>query len=68
MEIRHTNLLKHLEKMKPNPDRRDRDYSCLYHQDHGHFTQECNLLKDDIQARNGYLREFVEKNDKQKDK
>lgn len=68
MEIRHTNLLKHLEKMKPNPDRRDRDYSCLYHQDHGHFTRECNLLKDDIQARNGYLREFVEKNDKQKDK
>lgn len=50
MEIQHTNLLKHPKKIRTNLDKRDKDCYCMYHQDHGQFTGECNQLKDDIEA------------------
>ncbi|KAL0433889.1 UNVERIFIED_CONTAM: hypothetical protein Slati_2723200 [Sesamum latifolium] len=48
--------------MKDNPKRMTSDKYCHFHRDHGHSTEECYHLKNEIEKLicRGYLREFVE--------
>ncbi|GAA0171140.1 hypothetical protein LIER_25245 [Lithospermum erythrorhizon] len=51
-------------RIKAPPHRRDLKKYCEYHKDHGHDTDDCRLLKAEIEKliKRGQLREFV-KND-----
>ena len=43
------NLLKELERMKVEPDRREKEKYCLlYHDHHGHPTKVCIRIEDKI--------------------
>ena len=48
-------------RMYTPPARRNRNKHCRYHQDHGHNTDECLQLKDEIERliRRGHLARFV---------
>jgi hypothetical protein len=55
-------------KDRPPPMRsqaKNKDKFCLYHKDHGHYTNECIHLKDAIEKliRQGKLKQFVQRND-----
>ncbi|XP_022159110.1 uncharacterized protein LOC111025549 [Momordica charantia] len=62
MEIRDQRLLKWLERMKAPSTKRSKGRYCLFHQDHGHATQDCFDLKEEVEGliRRGYLKEYVE--------
>jgi hypothetical protein len=44
---------------------KNKDKFCLYHKDHGHYTNECIHLQDAIEKliRQGKLKQFVQRND-----
>ena len=46
-----------------SPSTRDKKY-CHFHRDHGHYTDECRNLKEQIEKLNqkGKLQKFVKKN------
>ena len=48
--------------MRSNPDNRNKDKWCHFHNDHGHYTNDCRALKEMIEdlINRGYLREFVQ--------
>ena len=61
MQIKDDPSLKWLEKMKGNPNKCNRNKYCRFHRDHGHDTDECFDLKQQIEnlIRQGKLRNFL---------
>ena len=73
MQIKDDPSLKWLEKMKGDPNKRNRNKYCRFHRDHGYDTDECFDLKQQIEnlIRQGKLRSFLgrdHKDEKQKGK
>ncbi|XP_059663887.1 uncharacterized protein LOC132309612 [Cornus florida] len=58
--------LKWPPKLKSDPARRPRDKYCRFHKDHGHATEDCFDLKDQIEAliRRGHMGKFIMGNDR----
>lgn len=46
------------------PHKRNRNFYCAYHNDHGHDTESCNDLKNEIEdcLKNGMRRQYMVKN------
>ena len=61
MQIKDDPSLKWPEKMKGDPNKRNRNKYCRFHKDHGHDTDECFDLKQQIEnlIRQGKLRNFL---------
>ena len=61
MQIKDNPSLKWLEKMKGDPNKHNRNKYCRFHKDHGHDTDECFDLKQQIEnlIRQGKLRNFL---------
>ena len=61
MQIKDDPSLKWLEKMKGDPNKCNRNKYCCFHRDHGHDTDECYDLKQQIEnlIRQGKLRNFL---------
>ncbi|XP_065623652.1 uncharacterized protein LOC136064999 [Quercus suber] len=61
MQIKDDPSLKWPEKMKGDPNKRNKNKYCRFHRDHGHDTDECYDLKQQIEnlIRQGKLRHFV---------
>ena len=61
MQIKDDPSLKWLEKMKGDPNKRNKNKYCYFHRDHEHDTDECYDLKQQIEnlIRQGKLRHFV---------
>ena len=61
MQIKDDPSLKWLEKMKRDPNKRNRNKYYHFHRDHGHDTDECFDLKQQIEnlIRQGKLRNFL---------
>ncbi|GAV57724.1 LOW QUALITY PROTEIN: hypothetical protein CFOL_v3_01260, partial [Cephalotus follicularis] len=51
------------EKLRSPAEKRDVDKYCRYHRDHGHDTEECRQLKNQIEdlIRRGHLRKYVDR-------
>lgn len=66
MQIKDDPSLKCSEKMKGDPNKRNKNKYCRFHRDHGHDTDECYDLKQQIEnlIRQGKLRHFVRKDHK----
>ncbi|XP_065630818.1 uncharacterized protein LOC136068082 [Quercus suber] len=61
MQVKDEPSLKWPEKMKGDPNKRNRNKYCRFHRDHGHDTDECFDLKQQIEnlIRQGKLRNFL---------
>ncbi|XP_030924206.1 uncharacterized protein LOC115951026 [Quercus lobata] len=61
MQIKDDPSLKWPEKMKGDPNKRNKNKYCRFHRDHGHDTDECFDLKQQIEnlIRQGKLKHFV---------
>nr|XP_023896294.1 uncharacterized protein LOC112008189 [Quercus suber] len=61
MQIKDDHSLKWPEKMKGDLNKRNRNNYCRFHRDHGHDTDECFDLKQQIEnlIRQGKLRSFL---------
>ena len=59
MEVREQ--LPRPERMRTHPGKRNPNKFCLYHRDHGHDTEECIQLQDEIEEliRRGRLNRFI---------
>ena len=59
MEVREQ--LPRPERMRTHPGKRNPNKFCLYHRDHGHDTEECIQLQDEIEEliRRGRLDRFI---------
>ena len=73
MQIKDDPSLKWPEKMKGDPNKRNRNNYCRFHRDRGHDTDECFDLKQQIEnlVRQGKLRNFLgqdHRDEKQKGK
>ena len=68
MQIKDDPSLKWPEKMKGDSNKRNRNNYCLFHRDHGHDTDECFDLKQQIEnlIRQGKLRNFLGRDHKDK--
>ena len=66
MQIKDDPSLKWPEKMKGDLNKRNKSKYCRFHKDHGHDTDECYDLKQQIEnlIRQGKLRHFVGKDHK----
>ncbi|XP_022152029.1 uncharacterized protein LOC111019838 [Momordica charantia] len=56
-------LLKRPEKLRGDPEKRNKDKYCRFHRDHGHNTSSCWELKRQIEdlIQDGYFKKFVGK-------
>ena len=61
MQIKNDPSLKWPEKMKGDPNKRNRNKYCCFHRDYGHDTDECFDLKQQIKnlIRQGKLKSFL---------
>ena len=61
MQIKDDPSLKWPEKMRGDPNKRNRNKYYRFHKDHGHDTDECYNLKQHIEnlIRQGKLRNFL---------
>nr|XP_023897383.1 uncharacterized protein LOC112009280 [Quercus suber] len=68
MQIKDNPSLKWLEKMKGDPNKRNRNKYCHFHRDHGYDMDECFDLKQQIEnlIRQGKLRYLLERDHKDK--
>ncbi|XP_022865324.1 uncharacterized protein LOC111385183 [Olea europaea var. sylvestris] len=69
MEIWDMKELDYLKPMETSAKKRDKSMYCQFHRDHGHDTEECIHLKEEIerQLKRGLLTKYV-KNDRGKQK
>ncbi|GFY88878.1 hypothetical protein Acr_06g0008180 [Actinidia rufa] len=60
-EIKHEEFVKWPEKIKTDPQKRNRSKYCEFYRDHGHNTDDCFQLKEQIAdlIKRGYLRMYV---------
>ncbi|GFZ03474.1 hypothetical protein Acr_16g0000980 [Actinidia rufa] len=60
-EIKHEEFVKWPGKIKTDPQKRNRNKYCEFHRDHGHNTEDCFQLKEQIAdlIKRGYLRKYV---------
>ncbi|GFS38388.1 hypothetical protein Acr_00g0057190 [Actinidia rufa] len=60
-EIKHEEFVKWSGKIKTDPQKRNRNKYCKFHRDHGHNTEDCFQLKEQIDdlIKRGYLRKYV---------
>ncbi|XP_058111138.1 uncharacterized protein LOC131254150 [Magnolia sinica] len=63
LDIRGEKLLNWPIYMKANLEHRDKRKFCRFHRDHGHNTDDCVDLKDEIESliRKGHLRRYTKK-------
>ena len=61
LQIQDDSALKWPGKLHSNPARRSKDLYYRFHRDYGHTTEDCYVLKEQIEAliRQGKLRKFV---------
>ena len=66
MQIKDDPSLKWQEKMKGDPNKHNKNKYCRFHRDHGHDTNECYDLKQQIEnlIRQGKLRNFLRRDHK----
>ncbi|XP_059650655.1 uncharacterized protein LOC132296472 [Cornus florida] len=66
LQIQDESYLKWPPKLKSDPARRPRDKCCRFHKDHGHATEDCFDLKDQIETliRRWHMRKFIVGNDR----
>ena len=59
--IKEDKLLRWPEKLRAPPHKRNKATWCRFHQDHGHETEQCYALKDEIERLigQGMLRRFL---------
>ena len=64
-EIRDEPSLKWPRPLQSPSDARDKRKYCLFHKDHGHYTEDCRDLKEQIKEliRKGKLQQYVKKGD-----
>ncbi|XP_070035624.1 uncharacterized protein [Nicotiana tomentosiformis] len=55
------------KEMRSNPNRRNPDFWCEFHNDHGHRTSDCRLLQGEVEhlLKQGYLTELFSEKGKQ---
>ncbi|GFZ21685.1 hypothetical protein Acr_29g0008470 [Actinidia rufa] len=60
-EIKHEEFIKWPGKIKTDPQRRNRNKYCEFHRDHGHNTEDCFQLREQIAdlIKRGYLRKYI---------
>ncbi|GFZ00544.1 hypothetical protein Acr_14g0001790 [Actinidia rufa] len=60
-EIKHEKFIKWPGKIKTDPQRRNRNKYCEFHRDHGHNTEDCFQLREQIAdlIKRGYLRKYI---------
>ena len=60
--IEKKNYVRWPAPMRSNPDKRNKDKWCHFHNNHGHYTNDCRALKEMIEdlISRGYLREFIQ--------
>ena len=65
MQIRDDPSLQWPKPISTLVERRDKSKYCRFHQDHGHYTDECRHLKDQVETliRQGKLQKYVKKMD-----
>ncbi|XP_017434799.1 uncharacterized protein LOC108341654 [Vigna angularis] len=58
-EALHAELL--TVRRKATPQNADNSKACLFHMNHGHDTEECNMVKDELERliRAGYLQNYI---------
>ncbi|XP_058092611.1 uncharacterized protein LOC131239068 [Magnolia sinica] len=63
MEIKSKGFVSWPNKLRSNPNRRNKDKYCHYHRDHDHSTSDCYHLKEEIERliREGLLKEHVKR-------
>ena len=61
MQVKDDPSLKWLKKMKGDPNKRNRSKYCCFHRDHGHDTDKCFDLKQQVEnlIRQGKLKSFL---------
>ncbi|XP_058099781.1 uncharacterized protein LOC131244147 [Magnolia sinica] len=69
MEVLYKQILKWPSKIKSDADKQDKRKCCHFHHDHGHSTDDCFDLKEEIEAliRNGHLQEYVNRREDRMD-
>ena len=65
MQIRDNPTLQWLKPVSTPTEMRDKNKYCRFHQDHGHCTDECRHLKDQVETliRQGKLQKYIRKTD-----
>ncbi|XP_023878071.1 uncharacterized protein LOC111990521 [Quercus suber] len=60
-KFKHESYFKWLNKMGGDPSRRNQNLYCTYHKDKVHTTEQCQVLRDNLEqlAKAGHLKEFV---------
>ncbi|GFS34896.1 hypothetical protein Acr_00g0036670 [Actinidia rufa] len=60
-EIKHEEFVKWPGKIKTDPQKRNKNKYCEFHRDHGHNTEDCFQLKEQIAdlIKRGYLRKYI---------
>ncbi|GFY86953.1 hypothetical protein Acr_05g0005920 [Actinidia rufa] len=60
-EIKHEEFIKWPGKIKTDPQKRNRNKYCEFYRDHGHNTEDCFQLKEQIAdlIKRGYLRKYI---------
>ena len=61
LQIQDNPALKWPKKLRSSPIRRFKNLYCRFHGDHDHNTEDCSILKEQIEAliRQGKLKKFV---------
>jgi hypothetical protein len=64
---RYKTILHWPGKLRSNPTRRSKNLYCCFHRDHGHTTEDCYVLEEQIEAliRQGKLRKFVRRDNQE---
>ena len=65
MQIKDEHYLKWPRPLHSSPNVRDKKKYCRFHKDHGHYTEDCKNLKEQMEEliRKGKLQKFVKKGD-----
>ena len=64
-QIKDEHYLKWPRPLHSSPNVRDKNKYCRFHEDHGHNTEDCRDLKEQVEEliRKGRLQKYVKKNE-----